>query len=206
MIGLALFMPKTQPQDNLRFSWAWLRRAGDGLWRCNCSIAVIAELDWFVAREILVEAVIAGTGFYLFIVHMVTFGPSVPARVVLFTDRNVSSGMVMAFCVSSVMLASARTCSGRICRESRRASADTAWWAMALRGASASWLPCSSPRDWGDERWTSARSWRLVWSCSARRCSKCAHWTPDISGIPRWCWTLVLQGFARWDWCSTFCR
>src|SRR6185295_14070000 len=27
------------------------------------------ELDWFSSREILVEAVIAGTGFYLFIVH-----------------------------------------------------------------------------------------------------------------------------------------
>ena len=36
MIGLALFMPKTQPQDNLRFSWYGFARARDrAAGRCN---------------------------------------------------------------------------------------------------------------------------------------------------------------------------
>ena len=62
------------------------------------------ELDWFSSREIIVEAVLAGLGFYLFIVHMFTADKPFLSPG-LFRDRNFAAGMVMVFCVSSVMLA-----------------------------------------------------------------------------------------------------
>ena len=90
------------------------------------------ELDWFSSREILVEAVIAGTGFYLFIVHMVTSDRPF-LSLGLFTDRNFSSGMVMVFCVSSVMLASGVLLAPYL-QNLAGYPVDTAGWAMAPRG------------------------------------------------------------------------
>ena len=64
------------------------------------------KLDWFSSREIIVEAVLAGLGFYLFLVHMFTADKPFLAPG-LFKDRNFAAGIVMVFCVSSVMLATA---------------------------------------------------------------------------------------------------
>jgi MFS transporter, DHA2 family, multidrug resistance protein len=61
------------------------------------------EMDWFSSREILAEAIVAALGFYLFVVHMFTVDKPF-LSLALFRDRNFSSGMVMVFCVSSVML------------------------------------------------------------------------------------------------------
>ena len=62
------------------------------------------ELDWFSSREIIVEAVVAGLAFYLFVVHMFTAErPFLPPG--LFKDRNFASAIMMIFCVSSLMLA-----------------------------------------------------------------------------------------------------
>ena len=37
------------------------------------------DQDWFTSREIVIEAVLAGLGFYLFLVHMFTAEEAVPA-------------------------------------------------------------------------------------------------------------------------------
>jgi DHA2 family multidrug resistance protein len=61
--------------------------------------------DWFSSREIVIEAVLAGLGFYLFIVHMFTARrPFLPPG--LFKDRNFVCGVSMVFCTATVMLAS----------------------------------------------------------------------------------------------------
>ena len=52
------------------------------------------ELDWFTSREIIVEAVLAGLGLYLFVVHMFTARASRSCRPALFKDRNFASGMI----------------------------------------------------------------------------------------------------------------
>ncbi len=62
-------------------------------------------LDWFSSREIIVEAVLAGLGLYLFVVHMFTAErPFLPPG--LFKDRNFVCGVTMVFCTATVMLAS----------------------------------------------------------------------------------------------------
>ena len=49
--------------------------------------------DWFSSREIIIEAVLAGLGFYLFIVHMFTAErPFLPPG--LFKDRNFVCGVI----------------------------------------------------------------------------------------------------------------
>jgi DHA2 family multidrug resistance protein len=61
--------------------------------------------DWFSSNEIIIEATLAGLGFYIFIVHMMTAEkPFIPPR--LFKDIGFLSGVVMMFVVGVVLLAS----------------------------------------------------------------------------------------------------
>jgi DHA2 family multidrug resistance protein len=60
---------------------------------------------WFGSDEIIAEAVLAGLGFYLFTVHMLTSKkPLLPTGI--FTDRNMLSAMLMMFLVGLVLLSS----------------------------------------------------------------------------------------------------
>ena len=64
------------------------------------------DQDWFSSREIIAEAVIAGLGFYLFLVHLFTAkAPLIPLRI--FRDLNFSGGLLMIFAVGMLVLATA---------------------------------------------------------------------------------------------------
>ena len=103
-VGLALFMPNAPARPHLKFSWYGFAMLALGAGALQMLLDRGQELDWFSSREIIVEAVLAGLGFYLFIVHM--FMADKPfLSPGLFRDRNFSAGMVMVFFVSSVMLA-----------------------------------------------------------------------------------------------------
>jgi MFS transporter, DHA2 family, multidrug resistance protein len=59
--------------------------------------------DWFASPVILVTAVVAAVGFYIFLVQ--TFSTRAPfVRTDLFTDRNFVLGMVVGFIVSVVLM------------------------------------------------------------------------------------------------------
>lgn len=61
-------------------------------------------LDWFSSREIIVETVVAGLAFYLFLVHMFTAEhPFIDPH--LFKDRNLSAGLVLIFLIGVILLA-----------------------------------------------------------------------------------------------------
>lgn len=63
------------------------------------------KLDWFSSPEIIVEAVLACLGLYLFVIHMFTAErPFLPPG--LFKDRNFVCGVLMVFFTGTVMLAS----------------------------------------------------------------------------------------------------
>ena len=60
--------------------------------------------DWFSSREIVIEAVLAGLGIYLFVVHMFTAQrPFLPPG--LFKDRNFAAGVLLIFMVGVMLLA-----------------------------------------------------------------------------------------------------
>jgi DHA2 family multidrug resistance protein len=60
---------------------------------------------WFDSPEIVIEAIIAGIAFYLFVVHMLTAKkPFIPLAI--FRDRNFVGGLVLMFVMGLVLLAS----------------------------------------------------------------------------------------------------
>ena len=71
--------------------------------------------DWFSSGEIIIEAVVAASAFYLFIVH--TFTADKPfVRPDLFRDRNFAAGVVFVVCRRPDLLFVAGACSRHICR------------------------------------------------------------------------------------------
>ncbi len=64
-----------------------------------------AEVDWFAAAEIWIELGLAITGFWVFIIHIVTGRETfIDARI--FMDRNFATGLVFIFVIGIVLLAS----------------------------------------------------------------------------------------------------
>ena len=103
--GLMIFMPKSAPRPELRFDWTGFAVLAIGRRRLAADAGPRPELDWFCSREIIIEAVLAGLGFYLFIVHMFTARPAVPAAAAC--SRTAISSPAVAWCSASprVMLA-----------------------------------------------------------------------------------------------------
>ena len=61
-------------------------------------------LNWFGSTEIIVEAVLAGLGIYLFVVHMATAErPFIPPPI--FANRNFVAGLGIMFAVGAILLA-----------------------------------------------------------------------------------------------------
>lgn len=60
--------------------------------------------DWFASTEIVVEAVLAGLGLYLFLVHILTTEQPF-LEPTLFRDRNFAIGLVLIFMVGVILLA-----------------------------------------------------------------------------------------------------
>jgi DHA2 family multidrug resistance protein len=60
--------------------------------------------DWFESTEVILEAVLAVSGFYLFVVHMLT-GERTFVSPRLFKDWNLVMGFVVMFLVGMVLLA-----------------------------------------------------------------------------------------------------
>jgi len=63
------------------------------------------DQDWFTSREIIAEAVFAGLGFYLFLVH-VSSARQPLIRPALFKDVNFASGVLLMFMVGIFMVSS----------------------------------------------------------------------------------------------------
>src|SRR4030088_3037537 len=64
-----------------------------------------AQLDWFSSFEILIEATVCVSAFYIFLVHTFTAKDSF-VNPKLFLDRNFSVGMLFIFIVGITYLAS----------------------------------------------------------------------------------------------------
>src|SRR4029079_12251788 len=86
----------------------------DGLCFASLSLAIAAmqvfldrgaQLDWFSSFEILIEAVVCASAFYIFLVHTFTAKSSF-VNPALFLDRNFSVGVLFIFIVGITYLAS----------------------------------------------------------------------------------------------------
>jgi DHA2 family multidrug resistance protein len=191
ILGLMIFMKDTAPQTSLRFSWYGFAMLALGCGALQLMLDRGQELDWFASREIMIETVIAALGFYLFVVHM--FMADKPfLSIALFKDRNFSAGMVMVFCVSSVMLATAALLAPYL-QNLAGYPVYTAGWAMAPRGLGTimSMFLASRLGMRVDQRKIMACGLLILgWALYAM-----STWTPDVTQ-EQMMLTLVLQGFS----------
>jgi DHA2 family multidrug resistance protein len=103
-LGLLFLMPRAERQSELRFDWLGFGVLALGIGALQLMLDRGETQDWFGSTEIIVYAVLAGVGFYLFIVHMLTApSPFIPLRI--FADRNFSAGLAVMFAVGMVLLA-----------------------------------------------------------------------------------------------------
>ncbi|WP_045837407.1 DHA2 family efflux MFS transporter permease subunit [Hyphomicrobium sp. 99] len=103
--GISVFMRETATSSDAKLDWL-------GFGSLSIAIAAVqvfldrgSQLDWFSSLEIIVEATIAASAFYVFLVHTFTAKQSfVNPR--LFLDRNFSVGMLFIFIIGVTYLAS----------------------------------------------------------------------------------------------------
>jgi MFS transporter, DHA2 family, multidrug resistance protein len=102
--GMAAFLPKAEAKAGMRFDWIGFGVFSMGIAGLQLMLDRGQTMDWFSSYEIIIEATLAGLGFYLFIVHMLTAEkPFITPAV--FKDRNINAGLLVMFAVGMVLLA-----------------------------------------------------------------------------------------------------
>jgi len=103
--GIWLFFKDTSHDRSMRFDWFGFGMLAIGLGALQLMLDRGTDKDWFGSTEIILEAVIAALGLYLFAIHLLTEKkPFIPKEV--FRDRNFISAMVLMFATGAVLLAS----------------------------------------------------------------------------------------------------
>jgi MFS transporter, DHA2 family, multidrug resistance protein len=103
--GLSLFLPNTRDTGSSRFDWLGFAVLSTGIGALQLMLDRGQDLDWFSAHEIIIEAVLAGLGFYLFTIHLFSARePLIPRT--LFRDANFVSGLILMFAVGTLLVSS----------------------------------------------------------------------------------------------------
>jgi MFS transporter, DHA2 family, multidrug resistance protein len=92
-LGITTFLPETVRNATAKLDWF-------GFGALSLTIAALQvmldrgeQLDWFGSGEIMIEAIIGASAFYLFLVHTFT-APAPFVRPSLFRDRNFTAGTI----------------------------------------------------------------------------------------------------------------
>jgi len=190
-VGLWFFLKSNGRDNALRFDWIGFGVLSLGLGAFQLMLDRGQQLDWFSSTEIVIEALIAALGVYLFIVHMLTakkpfLSPS------MFTDRNFVAGMVIMFTVGLVLLSSAALLPGYLQRLGGY-SVTEAGLLMAPRGIGTMIAMMIAGRLTGR---IDARVLMLFGiSTMAFTLWVMTGWTPDVSRTEL-VWVTTLQGFG----------
>src|SRR5471030_263999 len=103
--ALWIFFKDTARDSSLKFDWFGFGALSVGLAALQLMLDRGTTKDWFSSPEIVIEAIVAGIGLYLFVVHMLTAEkPFIPRGI--FKDRNFVGGLVLMFVMGLVLLAS----------------------------------------------------------------------------------------------------
>ncbi|MDE2465307.1 MAG: DHA2 family efflux MFS transporter permease subunit, partial [Alphaproteobacteria bacterium] len=103
--GIWLYLKDTARDAKLRFDWSGFAVLALGVGALQLMLDRGETKNWFSSGEIVAEAVVAGLGLYLFLVHMwTTPKPFIPKP--LFKDRNFVSALILMFLIGLVILAS----------------------------------------------------------------------------------------------------
>jgi DHA2 family multidrug resistance protein len=103
--GISFFLKETKTTAGAQLDWIGFGSLSIAIAAMQVFLDRGAQLDWFSSLEILIEATIAVSASYIFLVHTFTAKNSfVNPR--LFLDRNFSVGMLFIFIVGITYLAS----------------------------------------------------------------------------------------------------
>jgi DHA2 family multidrug resistance protein len=187
--ALAVFFKDTARDASLRFDWFGFAALGVGLGGLQLVLDRGSTKDWFSSVEIVLEAMAAGLGLYLFIAHMLTAKkPFIP--VVIFKDRNFIGGLVLMFVMGLVLLASSALISPYLQNLSGRSVTQTGFL-MVPRGLGTMFAMMFAGRLTlrADPRVImTVGAGLMVWSLWAM-----TAWTPSVS-VAAVSWVTFFQG------------
>ena len=104
-IGILVFLPEPARDPVGKLDWFGFATLSITLGALQMILDRGQEKDWFSSGEIVIEAIVAASAFYLFIVH--TFTTERPfVRPSLFRDRNFAAGMIFIVIVGLTYYAS----------------------------------------------------------------------------------------------------
>ncbi len=104
-IGMVAFFKDNKSDASLKFDWSGFGFMALGVGALQLMLDRGTTQDWFSSGEIIVECTLAALGFYLFVVHLLTYGKPFLQKDV-FRDRNFVLAMVLQFVVGAILLAS----------------------------------------------------------------------------------------------------
>jgi DHA2 family multidrug resistance protein len=190
-VALWIFFKDTAKDQSLKFDWFGFGALSVGLAALQLMLDRGTTKDWFDSSEIVIEAIVAGIGLYLFVVHMLTAKkPFIP--VVIFKDRNFISGLVLMFVMGLVLLASSALISPYLQNLSGRSVTQTGFL-MVPRGFGVMFAMMFAGRltmKMDPRVIMTAGATLLLWSLWSM-----TAWTPDI-GVSTISWVTFVQGLG----------
>ena len=104
LLGVLAFLPETRREAGRGFDFFGFALLSIAIGALQLMLDRGNSQDWFAAREIVFETVVAALALYLFIVHMFTAArPYIEPG--LFKDRNFCAGLLLMFVVGVMLLA-----------------------------------------------------------------------------------------------------
>jgi MFS transporter, DHA2 family, multidrug resistance protein len=105
LIGIMIFLPDTARNAGAKLDWFGFGTLSIAIGCLQIVLDRGEQQDWFGSGEIIIEAIIAASAFYLFLVH--TFTAKNPfVRPAMFRDRNFAAGMMFIAIVGLTYYAS----------------------------------------------------------------------------------------------------
>ena len=104
-LGFMAFLPDAPGSRALRFDWWGFSVLSLSMGALQMMLDRGQEVDWFASKEIIIEAITAGLGAYLFLIHL-GWARRPLIRPMLFRDVNFSAGLAMMFVVGTLLVSS----------------------------------------------------------------------------------------------------
>jgi DHA2 family multidrug resistance protein len=105
LIGMSTFLPHYGERPGAKLDWLGFGTLSVGIAALQMMLDRGELLDWFSSGEIIIEAAIAGSAFYLFVVHtFTTKQPFIDPKI--FRDRNFTAGVLFIVIVGLTYYAS----------------------------------------------------------------------------------------------------
>ena len=187
-IGLASFLKETSHGRSARLDWIGFGALSLAIGAFQTMLDRGETLDWFGSREIIVEAGLAGLGFYLFLVQF-ALAPRPFLSPKLFADQNFVIGIVLYAIMGLIMYATLALLAPYL-QTLMDYPVVTAGIVLAPRGAGLMLAALMCGRLIGKVSPRLLVAVGFVTGAYALR--EMTEWTPDVSE-----WTVITVGFIQ---------